>query len=85
MVLSTTAGNRPGLPQDPNEWISDDVWHLISQCWRPFRDDRPDVGFLMDTLSDAAVAIEVRRRESRAVKIQGEITSCGETGASYRR
>ena len=56
-------GERPGHPQNPNEWLSDDVWNFISRCWSPSWDGRPDVEFAMNALNDAADAVEVKRRK----------------------
>ena len=59
----TIVGERPARPSEPDEWVSDDVWNIISRCWGPSRVNRPDVGYIMNALNDAADAVEARRGE----------------------
>lgn len=60
IIFSAVAGERPGRPPDPNEWVSDNVWNFISRCWSPSLDSRPDVQFAISTLTDAANAVRAR-------------------------
>jgi len=62
IAYNVVLGGRPGRPL-ANEWLSDDVWNCISRCWSPSWDGRPDIGFAMNGLNDAADAVEVRRRK----------------------
>ena len=59
VMYNVVIGKRPARPPGPNEWVSDDVWNLISRCWSPSLDDRPDVDHAMNVLNDAADAVEV--------------------------
>ena len=84
IIYNVVTGERPGRPAGPNEWLSDDVWNLISRCWSPSRDGRPDVNFAMNALNDAADAVEVRRRKLyTTTSDQGKRTSRRVSGASY--
>ncbi|KAF9648289.1 kinase-like protein [Thelephora ganbajun] len=72
IIYSVATGERPDRPPDPNEWLSDDLWDLISRCWSPSRDSRPDVNFAMSVLDNAADAVEVGRGESCAITYDQE-------------
>jgi len=61
VICKVVAEERPGRPLAPNEWVSDNVWDLISGCWSSSLDSRPDAKFATDTLITAAYAVEVRR------------------------
>ena len=54
---------RPARPEDPNEWLSGDIWDLISRCWSASLDERPGPDIIMNTLDDAGDTIELRRRK----------------------
>ena len=83
IIYSVVTGERPARPQEPNEWVSDDVWNFVSRCWSPSWDGRPDVNFAINALNDAADAVEVRRRKAYATTTdQGKKTSRRGTGAS---
>ena len=64
VIDSVVMGERPSRPSNTNEWVSDDVWNFISQCWSPSWDGRPDLDFAINALNDAADAVEARRRKS---------------------
>ena len=66
IVHNVVLGGRPGRPQGPSEWLSDDVWNLISSCWSSSWNGRPDVNFVMTALNDAADTVEVKRRKLQA-------------------
>lgn len=66
IIYNIVTGERPDRPLGPNEWISDEVWSLISRCWSPSWASRPNINFAVNALSDAADAAEVRRRKSHA-------------------
>jgi len=55
-------GERLAPPPGPNEWLSDDIWNLLSRCWSPLWDGRPDAESSMNALNDAADAFKVKRR-----------------------
>jgi len=63
IIYNVVTGERPSRPPGPDEWISDDVWNFISRCWSPSSDGRPDVDFVMNALTDAADAVEAKRRK----------------------
>ena len=67
VIYNVAAGERPVRPLDPNEWISDAVWDLISRCWSSSLISRPDVKLTKDTLTNAADIVDVRRRASHQV------------------
>jgi serine/threonine protein kinase len=84
IVYNIVTGVRPHRPPGPNEWLSDDVWNFISRCWSPSWDGRPDINFAMNTLNDAADAVEVRRRKLyAAASDRGKRTSRRVSGASH--
>lgn len=83
IVDGVIAGERPSRPSDTNEWVSDNVWNLISLCWSPSWDSRPDVYFAMNALNNAADVVESRRRKSYATNSQGKKASRGGSGALY--
>jgi len=56
---------RPARPPDPNEWLSCDVWDLVSRCWSTSLDERPDPNTLMNALDDAGDTVELGRRKLR--------------------
>jgi len=56
---------RPARPPAPNEWLSGDVWDLISRCWSTSLDERPGPDTVMDALDDAGDTFELGRRELR--------------------
>lgn len=55
------AGESQGKQLGPNEWISEDVWSLISLCWSS--DPRPNAKTVMEGLEFAADAVEMRKRK----------------------
>ena len=61
VIYNVVAGERPDRPLDPNEWVSGDVWDLISRCWSSSLDSRPDAMFVINALISAADAVEIRR------------------------
>ena len=61
VIYNVIAGERPDLPLDPNEWVSGNVWDLISRCWSSSLNSRPDAKSVTNTLITAADAVEVRR------------------------
>ena len=61
VICKVVAGERPGHPIGPDEWVSSSVWDLISECWSSSLDSRPDAKFATDRLKTAAYAVEVRR------------------------
>ena len=84
ITCNIVAGERPGRPAGPNEWLSDDVWNFIARCWFPLRDARPDVNFAVNALNDAAGAVEVRRKKLYATtNDQGKRTSRQVSGVSH--
>ena len=62
IIYSVVSGERPARPSSSNEWLADDAWSIISRCWSPSWDGRPDASFLMNALDDAADVSEVERR-----------------------
>jgi len=56
IIYNIVAGERPGRPLDPNEWVSDNVWYLISRCWSSSLKSRPDAKLAKNTLTDAVEA-----------------------------
>ena len=83
IIYNVVSGERPGRPVGPNEWLSDDVWNLVSRCWSASCDERPDVNFAMNALNDAADAVEVERRKGYTTNDQGQGTPRRDSGASY--
>ena len=84
IVSSVVTGKRPGRPPGHNEWVSDDVWNLISRCWSPLLITRPDVGFVMNILNDVADVVGVGCRTVCATtNIQEERISRRPLCASY--
>ena len=84
IIYNVVNGWRPNYPQEPNEWIFDDVWNFISQSWSPSRDHRPDVSFAMNALNSAADVAEVGRREACATTgDQGEKATRRVSGAAH--
>ena len=75
-IFKIVAGERPGCPPDPNEWVSDDVWIFISRCWSALLDSRPDVKFTTNTLTDVVDTVEVRHRELYATNNDHGGTYC---------
>ena len=67
IIFNVATGERPVRPQDPNEWISDAVWDLISRCWSSSLIGRPDIKFVKDKLTNAADIVDVGRRTSHQV------------------
>jgi hypothetical protein len=61
VIYKVVAGERPGRSPDPNEWVSDDVWDLISRCWSSSLNNRPDAKLAINTLVTAADVVEVLR------------------------
>lgn len=83
IMYSVVTGERPARPQEPNEWVSDDVWGFISRCWSLPWDGRPDVNSAVDALNDAADAAEAKRRKAYAMPTdQGKETLHRGTGMS---
>lgn len=58
--VSLIQGRRPRRPD--NVWITDDVWDLLQQCWRPGRERelRPDMTALREHLLRASAAHKTR-------------------------
>ena len=84
IIRNVVAGERPGRPPGPDEWLSDDIWNFISRCWSPSRNARPDVNFVMNALNDAADAVDVRHRKLYATtNDQGTRTPHRVPGASH--
>ena len=85
IVYNVITGERPGRPPGPNEWLVDDVWNLISNCWSPSRDSRPGVDPVMNMLNDAADAVRIRRGKLNLTTTndQGKATSRPVSGASH--
>ena len=79
VIYNVVIGERPGRPPGLNEWLSDAVWNLISRCWSPSWDGRPDVNFVTNALNDAAHAVEVKHRKA-TTNDHGQKTG---PGASY--
>lgn len=84
IIYNVVSGERPPRPPGLNEWVSDDVWNLISSCWTPSRDDRPGVDFIINALNDAADTAEVRRGKMYAANNQGRGTH-RKSSALYER
>ena len=63
IIGNIVTGARPPRPPGSNEWISDNVWNLISRCWSTFWDVRPGASLVVNALSDAGDLVEFRRRE----------------------
>lgn len=74
VVLGVLAGKRPGRP--PSMWASNGAWNVISSSWCSSRDNRPDIGFIISTLSDEADAIEVRRMDLNTTSNRGGSAPC---------
>ena len=66
IVHNVVLGGRPGRPQGPSEWLSNDVWNVISRCWSSSWNGRPNINFVMNALSDAADTVEDKRRKLHA-------------------
>ena len=77
-------GERPNRPPDHNEWVSDEVWDLISSCWSSSWDDRPGVESTMGALNRAADVVGARRRKVTAPNGQGKRTPRIGSGTSHR-
>ena len=54
IIYSVVTGERPSRPSGSNERLPDNVWNLISRCWSPSWDGRPDVNLVMNVLDNAA-------------------------------
>ena len=67
---------RPARLPDPNEWLSSDVWDLISRCWSASLDERPVPDTIMNTLDDAGDTVELRRRELREADLICFLNDC---------
>ena len=64
------------MQPDPNEWLSGDVWDLISRCWSVSLDERPGPDTVVNTLDDAGDTIELRRRELREADLVCFLNDC---------
>ena len=53
---------QPTHLPDPNEWLSGDVWDLISRCWSASPNERPCPDTVTNTLNDAGDSVELKRR-----------------------
>ena len=53
-IREIISGWRPGCPPDPNEWLLDNVWDIVSKCWSPLWGGRPDASTVMNVLNGAA-------------------------------
>jgi hypothetical protein len=67
---------RPARPPDPNEWLSGDVWDLISRCWSTSLDERPGPDTVMNTLDDAGDTVELGRMELREADLICFVNDC---------
>jgi len=67
---------QPTHLPDPNEWVSGDVWDLISKCWSASLDERPDPGTITNTLDDAGDTVELRRRGLEEVDLIFFLSDC---------
>ena len=83
IIYNFVSGERPGRPTGPNEWLSDDVWNLVSRCWCASWDGRPDVDSAINALNDAADSAGAGRRKAYATNDQGQGTTRRDSGASY--
>ena len=62
VIGNVVTGARPPRPIS-NEWVSDNVWNLVSRCWSTFWNGRPDTSLTANVLNDAGDLVEFRRRE----------------------
>ena len=52
MVLE---GKRPERPNGPEqEWFTDDLWRVLTQCWESERETRPSIGDILKLLEQVA-------------------------------
>ena len=73
---NVVAGIRPHCPPDSDEWLSGDVWDLLSGCWSPFWDKRPDLTTVINTLHDAGDVIELESRGFREADLISFLNNC---------
>ena len=53
-VREVVLGRRPSCPLDPNEWLLENVWNVVTWCWFPWWGGRPDASTVMHVLNGAA-------------------------------
>ena len=85
IIYNAVSGERPARPSGPNEWLSDDVWNFVSRCLSASWDGRPDVDFAINTLNDAADAVEVGWGKAQVINDQGKGAAHHDSGASYKK
>ena len=59
-IREIISGWRPSFPPDPNEWLLDNVWDIVSKCWSPSWGGRPDASTVIIALNSAADAFEAQ-------------------------
>jgi hypothetical protein len=67
---------RPTSPPDTKEWLSGDVWDLVSRCWSTSLDERPGPDTVMNTLDDAGDTVELERMELREADLICFVNDC---------
>ena len=75
IIYGVVTGERPKRPSGPNKWLTDDVWNFISRCWSASWDGRPSVDFAVNSLNDAADAVEATRRRTYVANDQAKRTA----------
>jgi len=59
VIYKVVTGKLPDRPLGPNEWLSDDIWNLISRCLSQSLDGRPDISFATNALNDVVDAVRI--------------------------
>ena len=60
-IQAITEGTRPSRSVDAATLgFTDGLWWIVSCCWLPDRDMRPDVGTVLSRLTDATWAWDMR-------------------------
>jgi len=70
------ARKRLACPPGPDEWLSNDVWSLISRCWSTSWDNRPDHNAVIIGLKDAGDVAELRSRGFSEVDLVSLLNDC---------
>ena len=76
IIDNVVTGTRPHRPSSSNEWLSGDIWDLISRCWSPLQGNRPDPNAIINTLNDAGDTVEFRSRGFREVDLIPFLNGC---------
>lgn len=65
-------GKRPERPNGPEGMLfTDDLWQLLTQCWKPHRNSRPSIEDILKVLEQVSTAWK-----SRSLRV-GEGTEAG--------